>query len=109
MYAIRSYYGGSAIANYPDWVLWLNRTSLVGIPLPRITSYNVCYTKLLRQGAHIGIAAAGHIDDGTGQDRQVGLLLPIAVEDPLFPQAEKQAAYPGPVEPVGHRRAICRA
>ncbi len=28
--------GGSAIANYPDWVLWLNRTSLVGIPLPLV-------------------------------------------------------------------------
>ncbi|SIQ25389.1 monosaccharide ABC transporter membrane protein, CUT2 family [Aeromonas sp. RU39B] len=26
--------GGSAIANYPDWVLWLNRAQWFGVPLP---------------------------------------------------------------------------
>lgn len=26
--------GGSAIANYPEWVLWLNRAQWVGVPLP---------------------------------------------------------------------------
>ena len=46
MYAIRSYYGGEAAAHPvemfdPDSVVFWT-TSL------RITSYNVCYTKLLR-------------------------------------------------------------
>ncbi len=26
--------GGSAIANYPQWVLWLNHAQWFGIPLP---------------------------------------------------------------------------
>ena len=44
MYAIRSYYGP---CRYPGWRSCRN-------PRYRITSYNVCYTKLLRESLCIG-------------------------------------------------------
>ena len=61
MYAIRSYYGMKDLLPILEKIAGADE--LIGDRQPvRITSYNVCYTKLLREPRHARVEA-----DGPGQ------------------------------------------
>ena len=51
------------------------------------------------QPCHEGIAAAGHVDDRAAEHGQMALARPVAVEDPLIPEAQEEPLHPGAVEP----------
>ena len=68
MYAIRSYYALSEDEiSYLDWVANEMGRPLTDSEVYRITSYNVCYTKLLRDGDRGDDHADGR-RDGHGAD-----------------------------------------